>query len=301
MKAVPIRIPNQWDADWYRRHYVEVLSQQIQAGIDEALSGATGTSSAELALHNADDVANPAAFAAHDERLDAHARAFDVHRAETDPHPDLIDDLEAVTAVAEADYVLVSQGGTNKKATVDQLAAAVFGEDWTDLRFPAQGINPAGAAAPPTVITSTSGYSGCLEFAGNAENLIAGVAQMPHEWKRGSAIKPHIHWTKPTGSANAVTWEFYYRHIGNPGDTVAAWSAAQAGTIVAGDQTVSNQHLITSFPDIDMTGFIESAMILWRIHRQGGTDADNSAVVLYEFDIHYQSDKAGTETAIPTE
>lgn len=212
----------------------------------------------------------------------------------------VIADSAAATSVAESDMVLIFQDGSQKSATVDLLAAAVFGDEWTDLRFPAQGINPAGTAAPPTVITSTSGYTGCLEFSGSAENIIAGVAQLPHEWKRGSAIKPHIHWTKPTGSSSTVGWEFFYRIIGNPTDTAGAWSAAQSGTLAAGDQTVSDSHLLTTFPDIDMSEYIESAIVLWRVHRQGGTDADNSAVVLFEFDIHYQKDKAGTEGPIPS-
>lgn len=41
-----------------------------------------------------------------------------------------------------------------------------------DLRFPASGFNPAGSSAPPTVDTTT----GLLTFAGNADNIIGGVA-----------------------------------------------------------------------------------------------------------------------------
>jgi hypothetical protein len=177
---------------------------------------------------------------------------------------------------------------------------AAFSDDWDDLRFAANGIDPLGAATDATRVVSLTGYTGGLSFAGNAENIIAVIAQMPHAWKRASAIRPHIHWTKPTGSANAVTWELFYRIVGNPGDVAGAWSSAQAGTLVAGDQTVSDGHLLTSFPEIDMTNYIESAILYIRIHRQGGTDADNNAVILHEFDIHYQTDKAGTNAEIPS-
>jgi hypothetical protein len=285
IEKIPLVIPEEWSAAWYRQHVAEVLSK-----LDTRNSIGNGI----LVSSDGNSVATLSA-------TDAIEQAINAHKAETDPHEDIIDDLSAVSSVAESDLVLVSQSGENKKATVDQLAAAVFGEDWTDLRFPVQGINPIGAASDPVMVTSLSGLLSTLEFSGNQQNIIAGVAQMPHEWKRGSAIKPHIHWTKPTGSANAVTWEFYYRIVGNPGDVIEAWSAAQAGTIVAGDQTVSNGHLITSFPDITMTGFIESAIILWRLDRMGNTDAEANAVNLYELDFHYQSDKAGTEAAIPTE
>ena len=173
-------------------------------------------------------------------------------------------------------------------------------QGWTDLRFPAQGINPAGTAAPPTVITDLNGYTGCLSFSGSLENIIAGVAQMPHEWDR-SAVRPHIHWTKPTGSANAVTWQLYYRIVGNPSDVAGNWVGPLTVQNSVGDQTVSNSHLLSSFASIDLDGYIESAILLWRIHRKGDTDADNNAVILYEFDIHYNANKPGTTNEIPTE
>ena len=179
------------------------------------------------------------------------------------------------------------------------IKAAAFGDDWDDLRFPMNAVDPTGLPGAATRVTSLTGYTGALEFAGNAENVCAGIAQMPHAWKRESAIRPHIHWTKPTGSANEVQWRLYYRVVGNPGDEAGAWSSAQTGTLVAGDQTVSNGHLLSSFPEIDMTGLLESAVLYWRLHRLGNTDADNTAVVCHELDFHYQTDKAGTDLEIP--
>lgn len=170
---------------------------------------------------------------------------------------------------------------------------------WEDLRFPAQGINPAGSAAPPSVDSTT--VLGTLLFSGSQENIVAGVAQLPHAWERGSPIRPHIHWAKPTGSSNAVSWVLYYAHAGFAGENLGAYVGPIAGTIVAGDQTVNDQHLITSFGQIDMAGKKESSVLLWKLHRLGNTDADNNAVRLYEFDIHFivGAGKTGTETEIP--
>jgi hypothetical protein len=172
---------------------------------------------------------------------------------------------------------------------------------WDDLRFPAQSINPPGTLDGPTVDATETGWPGTLLFVGNGDRVLCGVAQMPHAWARGTAIKPHIHWTKPTGSADAVTWEFLHRIIGNPGDTPGAWSSASTGTIVAGDQTHTDEHLLTTFADIDMTGNIESAMVAWRLYRRGSTDADASTVRLLELDFHYQINQLGTVSVIPTE
>lgn len=208
-----------------------------------------------------------------------------------------------VTSSAGANYVIfgwictvAGSPGTWEEMRVLTSTVTV---GWDDLRFPAQAINPAGATAAPTVITTETGFPGCLEFAGNADQMIAGVAQMPHAWKRESTIRPHIHWSKPTGSSSAVTWELYVRVIGNPGDVAGAWSSAYTGSLVAGDQTVSDGHLLSTFGNVTMTDLEESAILAWRIYRRGSTDADNNAVRFYEFDIHYQIDKPGTDAEIP--
>jgi hypothetical protein len=281
-------VPEVWDASWFRRVFVaEILSK-----LDTRNATGTGVTVSS----NGNSVASLATEVTQ-ATVDA---SINAHRAEIDPHSDLIDDLPAVTAVAETDLVIVSQSGTNKQATVDQLATAVFGEEWDDLRFPMNSVDPTGIVGAATRITSLTGYTGALSFAGNAENVCAGIAQMPHAWKRESAIRPHIHWTKPTGSANAVTWQLYLRVVGNPGDTAGAWSAAltPAGTI--GDQTVNDEHLLTYWSPFAMTGLIESAIVYWRLHRLGNTDADNSDVICHELDFHYQTDKAGTEAEIPS-
>ena len=268
------RIPALWDARWFASVWQELLGE-----------------SDTLAGHIA--AADPHSQYATDDDLTTHVGA-------TDPHPDLIDDLTAATTVAEADYVLVSQSGTNKKATVNQLTTAVFGEEWDDLRFPMNSVDPTGLAAPASRVTSLTGYTGALSFAGNAENVCAGIAQMPHSWKRGSAIRPHIHWTKPTGSADAVTWELYLRVVGNPEDTAGAWSTALSPAGTVGDQTVNDEHLLTYWAPFAMTDLIESAIVYWRLHRQGGSDAESNAVICHELDFHYQTDKAGTEDEIPS-
>jgi hypothetical protein len=170
---------------------------------------------------------------------------------------------------------------------------------WDDLRFPAQGINPAGAPQPPAVDEVLTSFPGTLLFSGSLENVIAGIAQMPHAWARGTEIKPHIHWSKPVGSANAVDWVLYYRHLGFAGDAADAWVGPIAGVIAAGDPTVTNGHIISTFGAIDMTGKRESSCLCWQIRRLGNTDADAGTARLYEFDIHYQSSKFGTPSEIP--
>ena len=171
---------------------------------------------------------------------------------------------------------------------------------WDDLRFPAQSINPAGTTEPAALDTTETGFPGTLLFSGSKDCLIAGVAQIPHAWLRGSYMVPHIHWSKPTPSSLTVSWEFYVRFLGNVGDAATAWDGPRGGVLVAGNQGAADAHLLTTFGTLTMTNvYQESFMLSWRIYRRGTTDADNSDVRLYEFDIHYQRGKAGTVDQLP--
>lgn len=193
-----------------------------------------------------------------------------------------------VTAIAGAVNVVDSK-----------LQSPLLVEGWEDLRFPAQGINPAGAADAPSVDNVLTDYPGTLLFSGSADNIIAGIAQMPHSWKRGTAIRPHIHWSKPVGSASATTWVMYYRVLGSVGDVHGALVGPVAVTATYGTPGTSNSMLISSFGEIDLSDQKESTCLAWQIRRLGSTDADNGTARLFEFDIHYQKNKSGSVNEIP--
>jgi hypothetical protein len=196
---------------------------------------------------------------------------------------------EVVILETEADGDVIFSKGDSE----DELIA------WDDLRFPASGINPVGAIADPALDMTETGFPGTLLFSGTVDNMSAITAQMPHEWKAGTAIRPHIHWSKPVGSANVTTWELYYRKIGNVGDVAGAWVGPIVGTLTANGVNVADKHSVTTFGSIDMTGGRESAMLSFRLYRRGSTDADNGTARLYEFDIHYQKNKQGTFLEFP--
>jgi hypothetical protein len=176
----------------------------------------------------------------------------------------------------------------------------VMGSDrglfWDDLRFPSQGINPAGASAPPTVSNAT----GMLEFAGNTDNTIAGIAQMPHAWANGTEIHPHIHLRFINASANNTRWKFEYDIANVFGDFVNAYGTyTTLSTVTKVNPNNAKKHELVAFGPIDMTGFNDSCCIMWKISRLASSDAldnDTGACALLEFDIHYQSNARGSRT-----
>jgi hypothetical protein len=192
-------------------------------------------------------------------------------------------------------------GRTTSQIASDAAAAAVAAiTGWDDLRFPAQGINPPGAASDPAVNTTT----GLLGFSGTADNIIAGVAQMPHSWIPGTAVRPHLHLRFPTSASANSRWKLVYDVADGATPFVNNYGTyTDGGTITVANPQDAKAEVPASFSEVSMSGLLESAVIMWRITRLAATDAadtDTSAAVLLEFDIHYQSNKLGTQEEIPS-
>jgi hypothetical protein len=170
---------------------------------------------------------------------------------------------------------------------------------WDDLRFPAQGINPPGAASDPGVDSAT----GLLVFSGLQDNVIVGAAQMPHTWLPGSVVRPHIHLRFPTEAVADTRWRFEYDTANVTGlFTNASGTYTTLSTITVANPANADRHTIGNFGDLSMTGFRESAIILWKVSRLASSDVldtDGNDCLLLEFDIHFQVHKEGTVPEYP--
>lgn len=167
---------------------------------------------------------------------------------------------------------------------------------WDDMKASATAINPPGAASDP----DRESTSGLLLFSASGTELVFIFMQMPHSWVEGSEISPHVHWTKTTSASGDVAWRLRYKHfpIGEVGDS--SWTDMGIVSDTVGgtpDNDTANEHLISSFGDIDMTGKGLSDCILYELSRVGGDSADTygADARLLEFDVHFQMDKFGSE------
>lgn len=175
---------------------------------------------------------------------------------------------------------------------------------WEDLRFPANGINPTGAADSPIRNTTT----GMLEFSGTIDNVIAGTAQLPHAWVPGSTIRPHLHLWFTTSAPSNTRWKLEINRADDQtGFEVGYGSYTDGGLPNGGIITVANpqntqKEVLAGWGDLPMTGYRESAVIMWKITRLAASDAaDNhtSLVALLDVDFHYQIGKLGTDNELP--
>lgn len=176
---------------------------------------------------------------------------------------------------------------------------------WDDIRIVPSAFDFAGNADPANVSVTFGGRAWRLyEFADQDECFV--TVQMPHGYKRGSVLRPHVHWT-PGARGN----EEAGKSVGWKVDIACAKLNAAFANLATVDLTstltaeaVDGQHVIG--PAANFTppaDFGESGMLLVRLYRDGGTwagTATGSLPLLLELDIHFEMDKIGSDAEIPT-
>lgn len=192
-------------------------------------------------------------------------------------------------------YSATVSTGTCKWVLEEGNETTVVDDEWDDLRFPAQAINPIGQTAAAGVDTTESAFPGTLLFDSTTPEICCGVAQMSHRWRAGTNIRPHIHWAKSTSASGGVVWHLYYRII-NRQAAPEDWVGPITGVDVLTDGNTANAESITTFGEINMNGRSPSTMVAWRLYRMPEDEADTYAADarLYELDFHFRVGSQGT-------
>jgi len=169
---------------------------------------------------------------------------------------------------------------------------------WEDLQFPPETFNLAGSASPPTLDALV--MPGTLLFSGTLENNIAGIRQIPHQWMAGTELRPHIHYAKTTSGPGDIVWQMKYT-LANVGDVFPAYTDWVSATSYVPHSNTTGKHAIAAFPPIDMTGKRESCFVCIQVRRLPSDPADTYAdpARFFELDMHYKTNKDGTETEFP--
>lgn len=169
---------------------------------------------------------------------------------------------------------------------------------WEDLRFPASALNPPGTVGPPTYDLTSVGYS----FSATGDERVDVVAQMPHGWKRGSNIRPHIHWRPLANSSGNVVWQIQYAWSNSLGQQPTFSFANVNGVVSTSTGNVILKEHITGWGNITPpAGAKESSIMKAKILRIGtsGDDTYAGGALMDEVDIHYYHEKSGTDPEYP--
>ena len=205
------------------------------------------------------------------------------------------------TASAGGMIVANGVGGAN---IVNQKSLDLFPRTQTvfdDFVVPIVAANAAGVSPPSLVKVNDDGAGSTgvyyYGFAHNAIREVFFTIQLPHRYKAGTAIRPHIHWGPTTANTGNVRWGLEYC-ISNVNQQAALTSIIYGTGAAPG---VLRQQVITGFPHIDGTDLRESSLLNCRFFRDAThvSDTYGFSAVAMSFDIHFEVEKLGTVSEWP--
>jgi len=160
---------------------------------------------------------------------------------------------------------------------------------WEDLNF-----DPSSSGGPPVslpdYVTINNVYH--REFTSSNNQTCGDGEELPHQYKLGSQIYPHMHVflkSGETAGTTGVTFTFYWELRQSTGTTSGSVSLSATST-----ELTNNPHKLNI---IDSTGFAGSAelgaQLALRIDRVGGNAGD---IVVITYGVHYEIDQIGSHT-----
>lgn len=154
----------------------------------------------------------------------------------------------------------------------------------------------AGGAAPNITLVGASTVLRAQEFANSsaAEEYLP-IWQLPHAWKAGSNVEPHLHLYIPDdGTGGDLTFSMTYTWT-NIDDTSVTESTV-TGTVTRAANAGINGNAILSFGGISGSGKTASSLFRARITRSQ-TDTFGGTCWLLSSDMHIEKDKLGASSA----
>jgi len=171
---------------------------------------------------------------------------------------------------------------------------------WDDYRIPVNGLKIKGTVDEPKW-DDFIGNTGILWFEDGKSQDVLFTVQLPHSWKEGSDIKPHVHWSTGRGADDApgtdrVEWglEYYWANVGDvfPSNTPIIYGDL-VPTSATGNLAL-REHTITPLGTISGTGYDLSSMLVCRLFRVNKSGDYSGDAGLLEIDFHFEIDSNGS-------
>lgn len=164
---------------------------------------------------------------------------------------------------------------------------------WDDLRVSANSVRVPGSAAPSW--STFLGSIQALEFvtAPPSNASVHFSCQLPHTYKEGTDIYPHVHWAPDGTNTGNVRWglEYTWQNIDGTFAAPTTIYVNDAGSGTAYD------HQVATFSAITGTGKTISSMLMCRLFRDTDDAADTltDSAFLLEIDFHHEIDAPGSD------
>ena len=193
-------------------------------------------------------------------------------------------------------------GNTSHNTEFESDGTIKFNGDatvWNDFVVELSSAKIPAANAPnwAKVADDGSGSTGVYAWHFDDGEYIEFHIQMPHDWKEGSTIYPHVHFectsdVDPTDKFD-LELEYFWVDIGEdrPANTTLENRECETGV------NTDTQHQIVNIPEngIDGTGHTISSILICRLERVAAA-SDNYAdqIIIYDADVHYEVDSIGS-------
>lgn len=174
---------------------------------------------------------------------------------------------------------------------------------YEDLRVPMTATKTGGSKDPgfAVVLTDGSGSQGVFSylFDASSEEELYFACQVPHDYKQGTNLSPHVHWMPVSNgtSGHKVSWGLEYSWS-NISGIYSNTQIIYTNTHYPADAAlVAKTHYMSSFAEITGTGKTISSMLICRIFRNATSATDDTYTAdagLLEFDFHYEVDSLGS-------
>jgi len=217
----------------------------------------------------------------------------------------IYDILDEDNMASNSDRAIASQQSI--KAYVDaKTSTGIVLTDtvWDDIRVPVLSTKVPAAKNPgfEKVLDNGAGSQGIFTYLFDAatEEELYFTCQIPHSWKLGTDLHPHVHWMPVSnGSAGqVVSWGLEYS-VAKVGVTFPVTTIMYGNVSMPTETLVVGRHYITDLGDIIMSGVDSvSPMLICRVFRDatgaGGTDSYADDAALIEIDFHFEADTLGS-------
>jgi hypothetical protein len=118
------------------------------------------------------------------------------------------------------------------------------------------------------------------------------VVQMPHNWKAGSTIYPHVHYL------NQGLYQVFYEMRYRWGSIGESFSASAYLPLFTNEYTINGTYhnVAASSTGIAGPGKTISSILLIELYRDVRSGDQSGDAITYSFDIHYEIDALGSKT-----
>lgn len=159
---------------------------------------------------------------------------------------------------------------------------------WNDLVIPLTQTKQGATTKPDFDFTNV----GFLFPQNDATEILYGIVQLPHWWKAGSTIYPHVHWQQAADAAAVFKLDYKWFNIGAA--VPAGFTTATMGTYV-NTYVSGNLHQISkTTAGIDGTGKTISSIILFKLYRNDNVYTGD--LLAWQLDFHLATDAIGSES-----